>query len=62
MTPAKFELAISASERPQTYATDRMATGTACTTFFYIFFNPSVAYIPPFDCTKKKMYMKEFVK
>ena len=28
MSPAGFELAIPASERPQTYALDRAATGT----------------------------------
>jgi hypothetical protein len=62
MTPANFETAISAGDRPQTYATDRTATGTGCTTFFYIFFNPSVACVLPFGGKKKKMYMKEFVK
>jgi len=54
MTPANFEPAISGGELPQTSATDRTANGTACTTSFYIFFNPSVACIPPFDGVKNK--------
>jgi hypothetical protein len=29
MPPVKFELTISAGERPQTHALDRAATGTA---------------------------------
>jgi hypothetical protein len=33
MTPVGFEATISVGERPQTYALDRLATGTGYTNF-----------------------------
>ena len=33
MHPVGFEHVISAGERPQTYALDRVATGTGCVIF-----------------------------
>ena len=36
MHPVGFELTISAGERPQTYALDRMATGTGAFSFMLL--------------------------